>query len=178
MKIKLEGLFHIKLRLLLFIPSKRRCKTLNPKHAKPSTCSRKETNSFPFRDFPWTIFGRIKLATSSFNLSRFFTYDGSSSESFMSQSFVRWRCGCLKSNSNDQLANKCSVVLVKKIHFLFVLDILRETPLLQWCLRDPHYKARKEGMGKNMFQGMLNPLPRTCKLQPNVSTTWARSSNI
>jgi len=58
------------------------------------TCSKKATNSFPFRDLPCTIFGRIMLATSSFNCSLFLTYIGSSSPSFRSQSFVRWRWGC------------------------------------------------------------------------------------
>lgn len=84
--------------------------------SKGCTCSRKDTNSFPLRVLPWTIFGRIMSARTCFNCSRFWTYIGSSSPSFMSQSFVRWRWGCLKvlhsrsirsSKANIPIASVC-----------------------------------------------------------------------
>ena len=59
------------------------------------TCCRKDTKSFPFRVFPCTIFGFMMDATSCFNCSRRFTYNGSSSLSSISHNFVLCRWGCI-----------------------------------------------------------------------------------
>lgn len=120
------------------------------------------------------------LATSSFSFSLFSTYNGSSSASFMSQSFVRWRCGCLKSNFNNQLANQCSVFNKNQRLHVFVLDPLGEALKLQWCLRDPHKGAQEGGGGEEWERDVPSGgvEPPTRNLQANVSTKRARSRVI